>query len=395
MERRAFLRTVGACALAVRGVHLLAAPAADARFLLVFLRGGYDCASLLVPWTSPFYYEARPTLAIARPDPAGPQSALALDGDWGLHPALRDSILPLWRKGQAAFIPFAGTHDLSRSHFETQDSMEAGEPLDGPRGYGSGFLNRLAGACGSLNPVAFTDALPMTMTGAATVPNVSLRQFGKAPFDDRQMAVIQGMYRGRALEPQVAEGFQLRREVALEYQKEMNEAGRDALSSKGFELEARRTARLMRDRFNLGFIDVGGWDTHVNEGGAQGTLAGNLESLGKGLAGFAQELGPAWNRTVVVVLSEFGRTFRENGTRGTDHGHGSVHWVLGGAIQGGRIKGEQAAVARSTLFQDRDFPVLNEYRATLGGLFRRIYGLSEAQLAAVFPRAQAQDLGLL
>jgi len=272
MERRGFLRMLGASALAVRGVRLLAAPATDARLLLVFLRGGYDCANVLVPWSSPFYHQARPSLAIARPDPADPRAALALDADWGLHPALRDSILPLWQKGQAAFIPFAGTQDLSRSHFETQDSMEAGEPLDGPREYGSGFLNRLAAACGSLNPVAFTDSLPLAMAGAAAIPNISLRQFGKAPFDQRQMAVIQGMYRGLPLEPQVAEGFQLKRDVALEYQKEMEGAGRDAVSSRGFELEARRTARLMRDRFNLGFIDVGGWDTHVNEGGAQGAL---------------------------------------------------------------------------------------------------------------------------
>jgi len=395
MERRGFLRMLGASALAVRGVRLLAAPATDARLLLVFLRGGYDCANVLVPWSSPFYHQARPSLAIARPDPADPRAALALDADWGLHPALRDSILPLWQKGQAAFIPFAGTQDLSRSHFETQDSMEAGEPLDGPREYGSGFLNRLAAACGSLNPVAFTDSLPLAMAGAAAIPNISLRQFGKAPFDQRQMAVIQGMYRGLPLEPQVAEGFQLKRDVALEYQKEMEGAGRDAVSSRGFELEARRTARLMRDRFNLGFIDVGGWDTHVNEGGAQGALATNLESLGRGLAGFAQELGPAWNRTVVVVVSEFGRTFRENGTRGTDHGHGSVHWVLGGAVRGGRLAGEQVPVTRETLFQDRDFPVLNEYREVLGGLFQRLYGLGAAQLETVFPRARPRDLGLI
>jgi uncharacterized protein (DUF1501 family) len=395
MQRRGFIATIGASLLAVRGLRLAAAPAQDARLLVVFLRGGYDCANLLVPCASPFYYESRPGIAIARPDPANPQSALALDGGWGLHPALRDSILPLWQQGQAAFIPFAGTHDLSRSHFETQDSMESGQPLDGSRDYGSGFLNRLAGVLGGSSGVSFTDGLPLVMRGAVAIPNVSLRQFGKAPFDDRQMAVIAGMYRGQPLEAQVLEGFQLRKEVAEAYAKEMQEAGREAISSKGFELEARRVGRMMRERFNLGFIDVGGWDTHVNEGGAQGTLAGNVDSLGKGLAGYARELGAAWNRTVVVVLSEFGRTFRENGTRGTDHGHGSVHWVLGGAIHGRRLAGEQLAVEPKTLFQGRDYPVLNEYRATLGGLFRRLYGLSDRQLGTVFPGAGAVDLGLV
>lgn len=108
-----------------------------------------------------------------------------------------------------------------------------------------------------------------------------------------------------------------------------------------------------------------------------------------------EELGPAWARTVVVVLSEFGRTFRENGTRGTDHGHGSVAWVLGGAVRGGRLVGEQVAVERATLFQDRDYPVLTDYRDLLGGLFKRLYGLSDAQVARVFPQSKALDLGLI
>ena len=151
----------------------------------------------------------------------------------------------------------------------------------------------------------------------------------------------------------------------------------------------------MRDRVTLGFIDVGGWDTHVGEGGATGQLATKLGELGKGLALFADEMGAQWNNTVVVVVSEFGRTFRENGNRGTDHGHGSAYWVLGGGVKGGRIAGEQVAVNASTLFQNRDWPVLNEYRALFGGLLRRMYGLNDAQLATVFPAASARDIGLV
>src|SRR4029077_5432865 len=124
----------------------------------------------------------------------------------------------------------------------------------------------------------------------------------------------------------------------------------------------------------------GGWDTHVNEGNAQGQLATLLTSLGQGLAGFAEQMGSAWNSTVVVVLSEFGRTFRENGTHGTDHGHGSVHWASGGAVEGGRIAGEQGAVTPATLNQNRDFPVLTEYRGMLGGIFKRIYALDNARI---------------
>jgi uncharacterized protein (DUF1501 family) len=176
---------------------------------------------------------------------------------------------------------------------------------------------------------------------------------------------------------------------------EMQDANRGAVTTKGFELEAERVGRLMRDQYRLGFLDVGGWDTHVNEGGAQGTLATNVESLGRGLQVFAQTLGPAWNDTVVVVISEFGRTFRENGNRGTDHGHGSVHWVLGGGIRGGRLVGEQVAVTRTTLLDNRDYPVLNNYRSVLGGLFSRLWSLSPAQLEGVFPGAAPADLKLV
>jgi uncharacterized protein (DUF1501 family) len=187
----------------------------------------------------------------------------------------------------------------------------------------------------------------------------------------------------------------VRDDVARQMAGEMEAAGRNAISSKGFEAEARRIAKLMRDKYSIAFIDIGGWDTHVGQGNATGYLAGRIDELGLGLAAYAQEMGPEWTRTVVVVMSEFGRTFRENGNRGTDHGHGTVFWVLGGSIRGGRIAGEQVQVGPSTLFQNRDFPVLNEYRSVLGGLFARMYGLSPDQLQKVFPSSRARDIGLL
>jgi uncharacterized protein (DUF1501 family) len=391
-----------------------AAPGAgDAKFLLVFLRGGYDAANVVIPVGSPFYYEARPTLAVPKPDPQNPQSALSLAGpgetaSWGLHPALKESIYPLWKNGRVAFVPFAGTGDMTRSHFETQDSVESGLPLasddGGGRVYGSGFLNRLAAALdGAAAPVAFTDGLPVVMTGDIVVPNVSLKGTGRAPFDERQAALLASMYEGTRFEPLISEGFELRKTVAQQAEMmaaggtngEMQAANRNALSARGFELEARRMAGLMRDKFNVAFIDVGGWDTHVNQGAAQGQLAGLLTNLGQGLAAFAEQMGPAWASTVVVVISEFGRTFRENGTRGTDHGHGSVYWVLGGAVQGGHLVGEQVDVSQQTLNQNRDWPVLTEYRGMLASLFKRMYSLDANRLEQVFPRTTALDIGLL
>ncbi len=392
MKRRDLLKSLALLPLAG---NLWAAPASKTRLLFVFLRGGYDAANLLVPVSSQFYYQSRPNIAIARPG-ADLSSALAIDADWGLHPALRDTVYPLFQNGQAAFVPFAGTEDLSRSHFETQDSIELGQPLTGTRDFRSGFLNRLAAALNAdrAAPIAFTDQLPLILQGGAQIPNMALRNLAKPAVDTRQARLIAAMYDGTPLASQVREGFVVRDDVMKEMIGEMDAANRNAITAKGFELEARRIARLMKDKYNIGFIDVGGWDTHVGQGGATGYLAGRLDELGRGLSGFAQEMGGDWNDTVVVVVSEFGRTFRENGNRGTDHGHGSVYWVLGGGIQGGKMRGEQIRLEQATLFQNRDYPVLNEYRAMLGGLFARMYGLDAGQVEHIFG-TQGRDLGLL
>ncbi|MFI5289014.1 MAG: DUF1501 domain-containing protein [Polyangia bacterium] len=393
MNRREFLAAVAAAAcgsLSFSG-KLFAAPPGTPRFLLVFLRGGYDCNNLLVPYGSDFYYRARPTLAIARPDPGNIDSAIALDGNWGLHPILRDSIFPFWKRKQLAFVPFSGTDDLSRSHFETQDNIEAGEPKGERRDYRSGFLGRLADTLGAVPAIAFTDALPHIFQCGKDIPNISLRAVSKPVFDSRQAALLAGMYKDTSLAAAAADGLELRQEVSKEFQEEMTRASRGAASAKNFAAETARIATLMRDRYPLGFVDVGGWDTHVSQGGASGQLANNLHNLGQGLAAYAEALGDDWNQTTVVVISEFGRTFRENGDKGTDHGHGTVYWVLGGKLSGGRIVGEQVAVNEQSLLQNRDYPVLNNYRDLLAGILGRIWSLSKAQLQLIFPGAQPTD----
>jgi uncharacterized protein (DUF1501 family) len=395
MQRRDFLQMLAFAAPALtRAGRLFAAPPGSPRFLLVFLRGGYDCANVLIPYSSAYYYEARPNIAVPKPtDQDG--GAVALDANWALAPVLRPSIAPLYAQRQVLFIPFAGTEDLSRSHFETQDSIELGQPLQGSHDLHSGFLARLAGIVNGASPISFTDSLPVCFRGDSDIPNISLKGVGKPVFDARQATILSDMYAGHHLQREVQDGLELRQEVGRVMEQEMKEASRDALSPKGFELEARRIGRLMREQYRIGFIDVGGWDTHVNEGAAQGALANNMDSLGKGLAALSQELGGEWRNTVVAVVSEFGRTFRENGNKGTDHGHGSVYWVLGGSISGGRIAGEQIGVERTSLFQDRDYPVLNEYRAVLGGLFAAMWALSGEQVQRVFPAATPVDLQLI
>jgi uncharacterized protein (DUF1501 family) len=396
MDRRNVLAAIAATPLMVAG-RVWAAPKADMRILVVFLRGAYDATNVVIPVSSAFYYESRPTIAVPRPGSNVADAAVPLTPDWGLHPALKESLLPFWQKKQLAFVPFAGTSDdLTRSHFETQDTIELGQPVHGARNYNSGFMARLATVLTRAKPIAYTEQLPLVFRGAHSIPNIGIGSVSKPGVDDRQARLIEGMYAKDPLAGAVSEGFKVRDDVYKTVSEEMIAADRGAVSAKGFELSARRIGRLMREQFNLGFVDVGGWDTHVGQGGATGYLAGRLGELGRALAGYAQELGPeAWNNTAVVVISEFGRTFRENGNRGTDHGHGSVYWVLGGAVKGGRFAGEQIKVDQSTLFQNRDFPVLTDYRALFGGLFQRSYGLDQKLLQQVFPGVTPKDLALV
>jgi uncharacterized protein (DUF1501 family) len=396
MERRDLLRVLTQIGPMMVAGRVWAAPKAPARLLVMFLRGGYDAANVVIPVSSDFYYQARPTLAVPRPGATAANAALPLDADWGLHPALTDSLYPLWQSKQVSFVTFAGTDDPSRSHFATQDTIELGQPVKGSRDYRSGFMGRLAGVLTGARPIAFSDQLPIMFRGGPAIPNMGVASVGKPAVDPRQAALISAMYKGRPMAASVDQGFAVRDEIYRSVSEEMTAASRGAVSPKGFELSARRIARLMRDEFALGFVDVGGWDTHVNQGGATGYLAGHVGDFGRAVAAFADEIGPAaWHDTVVVAISEFGRTFRENGGKGTDHGHGSVYWVLGGGVKGGRIAGEQVAVTQATLYQDRDLPVLTEYRGMFGGLLQRMYGLNAAQLATVFPAAASKNLGLV
>ena len=397
MNRRQLITAFAASsALTVAG-RVWAAPMTEARLLVVFLRGAYDAANVVIPVASEFYHTARPTLAIARPDAGNPNAALPIDTGYGLHPALKDTIMPLWGRREVAFIPFAGTSDdVSRSHFETQDTIELGQATGGSRDYRSGFMSRLAAELTRARPIAFTDQLPLIFRGQRQIPNIGIGSVARPGVDDRQANLIREMYAKTDLGANVSEGFRVRDDVYRSVSEEMQAANRGAVSPRGFELSARRIGRLMREQYNLGFVDVGGWDTHVNQGAATGYLADRVGELGRALAGFSEEIGPAaWRETVVVVISEFGRTFRENGDRGTDHGHGSVYWVLGGGINGRRIAGEQVKVEQATLFQNRDYPVLTDYRALFAGLTQKMYGLSPQSVQKIFGNTRPADLGLV
>ena len=259
INRRRLL-ALGGAALVSAGVtgRLFAAPPVGPRFLLVFLRGGYDSSSLLVPYSSSYYYETRPNIAIARPDGASSTGALALNADWALAPAVRNTIGAMYLTRQVAFIPFAGTDDLSRSHFETQDSIELGQPSRGVRNFRSGFLGRLSdtllGSSAGISSISFTDALPLAFEGTSTVPNLSLKNVGKPPFDERQARILSDMYSGHHLETAVRDGLELRQEMAQEMAEEMAAANRGAINYQGLRTRSRTHgpahARQVPDRIH-------------------------------------------------------------------------------------------------------------------------------------------------
>jgi uncharacterized protein (DUF1501 family) len=397
MNRRHLLSLMAAGGLVPTQLWATPQGATDVRLVVLLLRGAYDGLSALVPYADAYYYEARPRIAIAPPNALGPNlGAMRLDGRWALHPMLADTAGELFKASELSFVPFSGTSFVSRSHFQAQDWMETGKRPDQRPDVGDGFLNRLAQVLGG-QAISFTQTMPVVLSGLAKVANAPV--IGNAGRKNAQAYLhqVQALYAGHRLESMVTEGLGLRQALSAELMKEMDYSARGALPAAGFALQAQRVARFMRERksLSIAFMDIGGWDTHAGQGNAQGVLANRLAALGQGIQSFADELGPEWKKTALVVVSEFGRTFHENGSGGTDHGHGNVMWLAGGAMQGGHVRGEQADLKANTLHQNRDMPVLNDYRNVLAGMFSQLYGLKPSALDAIFPDATPQNLGLL
>jgi len=396
MRRRQFL--AGALALAASGfsARLMAAPraAGEGRLLVLFLRGAYDAASALVPVASDDYYAVRPTLAIARPDAGNPLAAVRLDDDWGLHPAIAQAAAPLLSAGQLRFVPFVGVPGASRSHFEVQELIEQGR--DGGIAsvrHPDGLLYRLALRVGVEPSVSFTNTIPTIFRGDEPVANVRLRQ-RKSRLSEQERSDIGRLYAGHPLGGMLEKADELREHGDMPT--DPNTAGRGAAGAAQLSRHAKVVARHLRRRHRLAFIDIGGWDTHANQGARDGFLARQLGFLGEGLVALASEMGDSWRHTTVVVISEFGRTFRENGNGGTDHGHGTVYWVAGGNLPGAKggspVRGPRLPLTLATLNEQRDYPVLVDYRALLGEAAAVSFGLPDEDMAGVFGVAPARWL---
>lgn len=339
------------------------------RLVVLFLRGAVDGLNVVAPYAEEAYYDYRPSIAVSRPGEA--DGLLDLDGHFGLHPALAP-LLPLWQAKQIAFIHACGSPDPDRSHFEAQAYMETATP--GVSTTRSGWLNRLAAALDyqrAADTVAFGSTQPLITRGpapTATFP-VGRGATHPKPMDhDPVRLAFDAIYDGDPRLGRVyAEAIQSRTTLLAAVQHDMATSAQGAPGPQGFTADARRAARMMLadPHLRLVFFQLGGWDTHVNQGAGRGQLARQLKSLGEALATFRDSLGPLWRETAVLVVSEFGRTARENGDRGTDHGHGNVHWLLGGAIAGGRVYGDWRGLSEDALHENRDLPVTTDFRSVI------------------------------
>ena len=391
------LLPLGRGAWAVVGEPPAAAPR---RLIVVFLRGAADGLSIVVPYADPAYYQARSSIALSRPGTEG--GALELDRRFGLHPAL-EPLMPLWQSGKLGFIHASGSPDATRSHFDAQDYMESATP--GRKSTQDGWLNRLIGAlplpegarATPTRAVSIGAVLPRIYAGNNQVANIPSGAAATRPTQLDRPVVSQAFDKLYSTDDKISRAYQAsqqsRREVMgsmapSELEREMMAANNGAPLPNGFPDDAVRLATLMRNdaRVQLAFMEVGGWDTHANQGAASGQLANRLSPLGTGLAALATRLGPAFDDTVVLVMSEFGRTVRQNGNNGTDHGHGNVMWALGGRINGGKVLGQWPGLDASALHEGRDLAITTDFRLVLAEVLERHLLLPDARLDAVLPQ---------
>jgi uncharacterized protein (DUF1501 family) len=408
ITRRIFLKSgamtvVGMAAIPeflARAAMAAEAAARHKRLVVIFQRGAADGLNIVVPHGEPAYYAMRPTIAIPK------HNVIDLDGFFGLHPSM-SALKPLWDAKHLAIVHAAGSPDPTRSHFDAQDFMESGTP--GLKSTVDGWLNRalVASAPLDLRPVASPDAspqnepfravalgpsLPRILSGSAPALALgNVNDFGVAPrnpqsqplantFESMYAGSVDAVLRGTAHETfdavkmlRAADPAKYRPAAGVSYPK-----GRfgDAL---------KQTAQLIKA--NLGvqvaFTDIGGWDHHVNEGASEGQLGNLLREFSGSLAAFWQDLGALAEDTVVVTMSEFGRTARENGTRGTDHGHANVMLVMGGAVRGGKVYGRWPGLENQQLYEQRDLALTTDFRQVIAEAVSKQLG--NPKLERVFP----------
>ena len=399
-DRRVFLKSTGLALFAggfLPNVFVRMAeagtPASRRVLVAVFQRGAVDGLNMVVPYGEKTYYDARPTIAVPQPG-SGENAALDLDGFFGLHPALAP-VLPYFKDRSAAFVHATGSPDATRSHFDAQDFMESGTP--GVKATADGFLCRALDTGkktdkrSPLRAVSLTPGLPRILAGRAGAVAMSnlaefgIRAGGATPAVSESFETMYSEAAAGALATTAKESFDAVRILkASDPGKRTPENGADYPKST-FGNALKQIAQLIKADVGLevAFTDVGGWDTHAGEGGAQGQLSNRLRDYGLAIAAFAKDMGSRMGDVTLVTMSEFGRTVRENGNRGTDHGHANVMLLLGGGVKGGKVYGQWPGLDSSHLYENRDLAVTTDFR----DVFAEILGkrMTIAKLESVFP----------
>jgi uncharacterized protein (DUF1501 family) len=397
--RRVFIRNgalavIGTAAIPAflsRAVYAADSPTSGKkRIVVIFQRGAADGLNIVIPYAEPSYFSMRPTIAIPR------QSILDLDGFFGLHPSMA-GFQQLWKDRQLAIIHAAGSPDSTRSHFDAQDYMESGTP--GRKSTEDGWLNRALNEKDAdkqkespFRAVAMGGRLPRILAGSE--PAVAIDNINNFGVGGRNAAVapiantFESMYSQSV--DSVLHGTGSETFDAVKMLKAANPEryapAPGANYPRGPLAQAlRQTAQLIKADLGVevAFADVGGWDTHVNQGGAQGQLAQRLSDFSQSITAFWKDLGPLGDSTVLVTMSEFGRTARENGNRGTDHGHANVMFVLGGPVKGGRVYGKWPGLSPDQLNEGRDLALTTDFRKVVSEVVSRHLG--NWNLDAVFP----------
>ena len=378
-----------------RAIAATPSTAGKKQFVVLFQRGAADGLNIVVPFAEPNYYRLRPTIAIPQPRRGAAEGAIDLDGFFALHPSL-GPLEPLFHKNQLAIVHAAGSPDPTRSHFDAQDFMESGTP--GVKATEDGWLNRALETvpeedASPFRAVAMGPNLPRMLHGSVSaIALPDLKQFKVMPQTAAMGAAVEGGFEAmyaqtvdhalRGTGTETFEAIDLLRKV--DPSKYVPENGAQYPTSRlGQNLQ--QIGQLLK--VNIGvevlFVDCGGWDNHVNEGGVQGQLSNLLKDLGQGLAAFHQDMGDRMQDVVVVTMSEFGRTAKENGNRGTDHGHANCMFVMGGDVKGGHVYGKWPGLADHQLNEGRDLALTTDFRSVLSEVLTRHIGVTD--LTAVFP----------
>ena len=369
------------------------------KLVVLFQRGAVDGLNMVVPYKESNYYAMRPTIAIKQ------QEVLDLDGFFGMHPAM-SALKPLYDQGHLAIIHAAGSPDTTRSHFDAQDYMESGTP--GVKSTTDGWLNRalraelLRSKPTAFRAVALGTQIPRTLEGR--VPAIALNNLadfsvgGRGPKAVPISNAFQAMYdesTDSVLHGTGEETFEAIKMLKAADPAQYQPAAGVVYPNTPFGNSLKQVAQLMKA--NLGveaaFSDIGGWDTHQNQGNANGQLANRLQDFSDSIAAFWQDMGPDAENITLVTMSEFGRTARQNGTGGTDHGHANAMLVLGGQVKGGKVYGKWPGLANEQLNEGRDLKVTTDFRRVLGEAAYRTLGAKN--LGLVFPGYEVEPKDFL